>query len=335
MDHKSKLECKGGDPKSGYKFELYTPKRLSYCKTQKSCERELWRAYVEGITKGRISDNIDLFPAQIREIQDQLGRYFTAKMAPGGPVSPGLGPGAMRRDSDPGSFNSFDSPQSSSSGSFETSIPQDYLEPVSVTDTLTSEGTHQGLDSHSPDNNNNSSELVFYSGPARSGRPSWYFDSCSRRQAEQILEDRNHLGNTLMRSRPGSQKDLVISKMNGTVGTASFSHFIVRCHSNGYKIDVENPHEPMGSLSEVMNFFVETSGRSSTRPMSRDDLNRLDETDSNPYNMSIISGTLEYPDFFPPPPPPLSASDMQTMAQFQHNPVSNLPALPPPHIPQS
>ena len=50
-------------------------------------------------------------------------------------------------------------------------------------------------------------------------------------------------------------------------------------------------HNPMVSLSEVMTFFIETSGRSSTKPMTCNDLYALGLED-NPYNTSIIAGKI-------------------------------------------
>ena len=87
--------------------------------------------------QGRIADTIDLLPGQIREIQDQLGRYLTAKRS--------LASAASRRNSGSnGSANSFDSPQGSSSGSFspETSTSGSYyLTPVSPGQVPNSGGT--------------------------------------------------------------------------------------------------------------------------------------------------------------------------------------------------
>lgn len=336
LDHKSKVEYKGGDAKSGFKFDLYTPKRLSYFKTPKSCERELWKAYIEGLTKGRVADTIDLLPGQIRDIQEQLGRYFKSKLTAGNANFPESDhtPGTSPWDSDPGSANSFDSPHCSQSGSHPVNVPQDYLVPVPPPQhPQQPPGPVRISQTHSA---HDELGVVFYSGATNQGRPSWYFPNCNRQQAEDVLCVGAKFGNTLMRSRPDSGVDLVISKKNSAAAGTPFSHFIVLVDSNGYRLNVENPHEPMGSLTEVMEFFVETSGPTSTRPMTCNDLARLGLIDSNPYSTSIVTvpGGLEDAKFFPPPPSLQDLAALDCQAPPPPIPIAIGTNLPPaPQIP--
>ncbi|GFO41538.1 histone-lysine N-methyltransferase SETMAR [Plakobranchus ocellatus] len=265
LDEKSKVEYKGGDARSGFKFDLDTPRMLnnevdphaprrqSSFRAKKSCEREIWKAYVEGISKARVSDDVDLLPGQIKEIQDRLGIYFAAKLVASTSLPPPPPPAAAsgskgRRRSEPEAVGTdrlrFDSKYSSDSGCYPT---QAYLLPNSPPPQpplprVASQDSTSG--SFSPARQRSASEGVkrpiFHLGPGGQEPPSWFFNNCSRQQAEEILRMGSHFGNTLMRSKP-DDVDFAISKMVEVNGTVQFSHFRVQCQSNGYRINVENP----------------------------------------------------------------------------------------------
>uniref|UniRef100_A0A0B7AFB1 Uncharacterized protein n=1 Tax=Arion vulgaris TaxID=1028688 RepID=A0A0B7AFB1_9EUPU len=111
---------------------------------------------------------------------------------------------------------------------------------------------------------------------------------------------------------------------------------MVLCTPRGYKIDVENNHEPMQTLSEVMEFFLDTSGRKTALPMKCNDLTILGINDpaDNDYNRRIVTikqdadsgeemvdtGTNEMyclptekgpPDVIAPPPPHVNKKEIK------------------------
>lgn len=303
----SRIEKREGDERSGYAFDLFSLKRVNTFKTAKFSERELWKAYIEGIATGRVPDNIDLLPGQINDIQITLNEYNKYQIS-----SPRQIP-LCQGSSSFSQTGGFDTPNTSTSGSFldfESDINDNgYLEPVSPTQ-----------------------RKIFFPDPAKMDIPSWFFPNCSRELAIQILDKGSKYGNTLMREGTNNSKNLVISKRMENLGTKNYAHFVVTLHSSGYKIDVENPHQPMKSLSEIMDFFVESSGRQSTFPMKTNELSMfgISEKVYNDYNTKIVkfqhdadSGeeTVEGPQFssstdLGPPEPPAPPPPAHTQKSF-------------------
>ncbi|KAH9520208.1 hypothetical protein Btru_060274 [Bulinus truncatus] len=267
----SRLVKREGDEKNGYKFDLYTLKKVNRFKTSKFSEREIWRAFIEGIANGSVPENIDLLPGQINDIQISLNEYFKIQKLVRRPL-----PIPSETPSDTSYESGFDTPNASTSGSYRCDDSDDYLEPVSP--------------KINPPVDNYQQKLIFYTDSRRSDVPSWFFSNCSRELAIQILDRGAKYGNTLMRESSNDSKNLVISKRMESNGGKTETHYIVNRLSTGYKIDVENPHEPMKSLSEVMEFFVETSGRAVTFPMSCNELSKLGISEKiyNHYNTKIV-----------------------------------------------
>ncbi|CAL1526092.1 unnamed protein product [Lymnaea stagnalis] len=272
----SRIEKKEGDERSGYKFDLFSLKRVNTFKAAKFSERELWKAYVEGIATGRVPESIDLLPGQINDIQITLNEFYNHQLSYPRPNSAHPGTSSFTPK------DCFDTPNTSTSGSFvdfesDNNDKGDYLEPVSPTFSY---------------NVKTSQRKIFFSDPARTDIPSWFFSNCSRDQAILILDNvfGSKYGNTLMREGTNDFKNLVISKRMENLGKRTYAHFVVTLHSSGYKIDVENPHQPMKSLSEIMEFFVESSGRASTFPMKTNDLSKfgISEKIYNDYNTKIV-----------------------------------------------
>ncbi|XP_055877894.1 uncharacterized protein LOC106078511 isoform X3 [Biomphalaria glabrata] len=259
----ARLVKREGDEKNGYKFDLYTMKKVNKFKTSKFSERELWRAFIEGITSGSIPDNIDLLPGQINDVQLSLNEYYKIQKLIKRPLPIPSEP-PIEENYEPG----FDTPNTSTSGSFPA-CDDDYMEPLPV---------------------NNYQKLIFYPDSRKTEIPSWFFPNCTRELAIQILERGAKYGNTLMRESTSDSKNLVISKRMESNGGKTETHYVVNRLSNGYKIDVENLHEPMKSLYEVMEFFIDTSGRSVTFPMTCNDLTKFGITEKiyNHYNTKIV-----------------------------------------------
>ncbi|CAD5123828.1 DgyrCDS12136 [Dimorphilus gyrociliatus] len=93
--------------------------------------------------------------------------------------------------------------------------------------------------------------------------PSWFFEGCSRDDAEAILMLGKRFGNVLMRESVTfkSSRSYVISVRRDKKDGTQLNHYEVKPHGDGYKLNVENPHDEMACLSDVMNFFVKIIGR--------------------------------------------------------------------------
>ncbi|KAL3866574.1 hypothetical protein ACJMK2_043862, partial [Sinanodonta woodiana] len=104
----------------------------------------------------------------------------------------------------------------------------------------------------------------FYRDPKQSGTPSWFVSGCSRDFAEKILTNARQfgMGNTLLRESTThmSTGSYVITKRVDRAGSCEFDHYEVTRVAEGYKLNVENDHQPMRCLSEVMDYFIQTAG---------------------------------------------------------------------------
>ncbi|XP_059175433.1 uncharacterized protein LOC131955343 isoform X2 [Physella acuta] len=320
----SRLEKQIGDESSGYRFNLYTVKKLNRFKASKFIERELWKAYIDGIATGHVPNNIELLPGQIQDVRSSLNEYYQSRRQRPVPDLPSFSD--VRNNF---FTEGLDSPNSSASGCFNTNNDGNYLEPVDP---------------------KISKKRLFYLDPKRKDTPSWYFSNCTRDQAEKVLQKSSEMGfgNTLMRES-SNQMNLVISKKN--VGKKECSHYMVEKTLLGYKIDVENAHEPMKTLCEVMDFFVKTSGKEATKPLTCNDLTKLgfpendydtkiirvqpdpdsgeelDVTDIDPYLKGDSPDYLA-PDYLPPaPPPPVNRSGFATIHANRSVRSMSVPAI--------
>ncbi|XP_012935569.1 signal-transducing adaptor protein 1 [Aplysia californica] len=132
----TRLEKKDGNEQTGYRFDLYCAKRVNTFKTTKFSERELWKAFIEGIARNTVPDSLDLLPGQIEHVRELLS--IGVRLPSSAQID--------RRSSEPAVVSSFsggfDSPNGSTSGSYSQTDedlnipPEDYIEPTPVT-TLT------------------------------------------------------------------------------------------------------------------------------------------------------------------------------------------------------
>ncbi|XP_062604949.1 serine/arginine repetitive matrix protein 1-like isoform X2 [Saccostrea cucullata] len=286
-------EYKYGDSeRDGYKFELYTLgldrcKRANRFKSRKKVEREMWRAYIIGLSKGTVPKDLDLMESQIEEIEAKLNAFLhqeANKVAEGGSPSIGGGSGhqalqkriSMSPSEDSGIDNtsrypkSYRSQRSSSSGS---------------RDTISGGGGGPTM-RHKFTNDPKMDDEV----------PSWFYPNCTRDFAEKVLVNGGRYGNTLMRES-SSQKtsgSYVISKIGKMDGEVKIEHFEVERIDRGYRIKVENDHEPQKNLTGVMNTFRFIAGYNSTLPMRTNNLSDLGLTvdDANPYHLKKIEREL-------------------------------------------
>ncbi|KAL3866573.1 hypothetical protein ACJMK2_043861 [Sinanodonta woodiana] len=72
FDNNTDFKVREGDSKNSYKFDIYTTNRRNRFKSSKFHERELWRAYIIGLVKGSLPDDLDLTEAQIQMIQSEI-----------------------------------------------------------------------------------------------------------------------------------------------------------------------------------------------------------------------------------------------------------------------
>ncbi|KAK7484493.1 hypothetical protein BaRGS_00024249 [Batillaria attramentaria] len=274
----SSIHIRDGDVKTGFKFDLHTAKRKNKFKAKTLYDREAWRVYIEGLTTGKVPESIILSPRELSEIQDKLVRAkrSTATSAPPHPVSPppqyGSPPGGtttpfsnqMRR----GSIPSVDR-ASSASGGFEP--PRDHLSAFS--DSSGSGGSLSRLDPGGPFMHHK----FFPAGHPGDSRehPPWFFENCSRELACRILSECTGAGNTLMRESLSNRPTGSYAISKRMERTGEITHYEVIRVAEGYKINVQNPHQPMKTLSDVMEFFKQLSGPTTTHLMKTNNMKEL------------------------------------------------------------
>jgi hypothetical protein len=94
--------------------------------------------------------------------------------------------------------------------------------------------------------------------------PQWYVE-CSRQIAEQLLTSHKDEGNVLM--RPSQQNGYALSiRTVSENGQSKFNHYMVKRNSQGkFWLDIDNPHSPVPTLSQVVDLFIQLAGPSNHR----------------------------------------------------------------------
>ncbi|XP_065942692.1 uncharacterized protein [Magallana gigas] len=301
----NKTECTASDTRDGYKLELITEgldktSRINRFKTKKKVERELWRGYILCLSKGTVPNDLDLTDTQIEEIKASVNSFLLEEASGsthgGGSVSIG---GKSRHQEL--------SKRASVSPSEDSGLGATIKHPRSIgTQNSSSSGSRGTI---SGGGGGPTMRPKFSNNPRMDDKtPSWFFSSCSRDLAERILVNSGSLGNALMRES-SSQKDsgsYVISKIGKIDGVVKIEHFEVERVDRGYRIKVENDHEPQKNLTDVINTFRFIAGFENTIPMKTNDLYNfgLSEDDTDPYRMKRIereipSKTRELPEPLP------------------------------------
>ncbi|XP_053405738.1 uncharacterized protein LOC123566534 isoform X4 [Mercenaria mercenaria] len=272
LDSNTEFTVRKGHPTKGFKFDLNTGNRLNRFKTKKSTERELWRGYVIGISKGDVPNDLDLLDSEVRTIRRDVAAFHGAEEVDYDPKRSSIASGRSQR-SQQSSGLSRQSGSSSDDSRSRRSVDS------SVSGTINHGGptvVHKFYNDHNRDQ----------------APPSWFIPHCSREMGEKLLERAisNNYGNTLMRESTShlSNGSYVISKININKrdGSVEFEHFEVIRTAQGYKINVENRHLPMKCLKDVMDYFVGTSG-GSTRPLQVNDPKVLGQ-DTPGYSTQIL-----------------------------------------------
>ncbi|XP_052796897.1 uncharacterized protein LOC128229196 [Mya arenaria] len=136
--------------------------------------------------------------------------------------------------------------------------------------------------------------------------PSWFITRCSRAMAETVLRAAERLGygNTLMRESTThmSNGSYVISKLVREQTDVQFDHYEVIRVAGGYKIKVENEHEPMTCLTEVMHYFQRKCGLD-TELLTTNDRRQLQvEAQGEPSFVDRFTPQEPEPDYDDPGP---------------------------------
>ncbi|XP_056021667.1 uncharacterized protein LOC125650137 isoform X12 [Ostrea edulis] len=327
-------ECKYTESdRDGYKFELHTigpykTTRANRFKTRKKVEREMWRAYIVGLSKGRVPNDLDLLDSQVDELKPSSAKKLLESVVLNPSLS-GADLGIKHCRKEPpchGQRTAGLRPLVHTLDLSEVNVPR---LPVPGTQSVGAEG----------------------------GLQCWFFSICNRDLAEKVLVNSGQYGNTLMResSSQKSSGSYVISKIGKIDGEVRIEHFEVERIDRGYRIKVENDHEPQKNLVAVMNTFRFIAGYENTIPMKTNDLSELGltEEDANPYHLKRIErelpaisrelpeplpGTPSPPEFDPPAPHRESvyynAPDSDTVTSSLQNPhvqIPSTPSPPPPH----
>lgn len=332
----NKTECTASDTRDGYKLELITEgldktSRINRFKTKKKVERELWRGYILCLSKGTVPNDLDLTDTQIEEIKASVNSFLLEEASGSTHGGGSLSIGGKSRHQEL-------SKRASVSPSEDSGLGATIKHPRSIgTQNSSSSGSRGTI---SGGGGGPTMRHKFTNNPRMDDQiPSWFFSSCSRDLAERILVNSGSLGNTLMRES-SSQKvsgSYVISKIGKIDGVVKIEHFEVERVDRGYKIKVENDHEPQKNLTDVINTFRFIAGFENTIPMKTNDLYDfgLSEDDSNPYRMKRIereipSKTRELPEPLPgsPSPPEFDPPAPHRQSVYYNAPVSNAAKFP-------
>lgn len=285
----NKTECTTNDTRDGYRLELMTEgldktRRANRFRTKKKVEREIWRGHILGLSTGTVPHDLDLTDTQIEDIKASINSFLleeaSGSIHAGGPPSIG---GRLKHQE----LNK----RASVSPSEDSGLGATIKHPKSMgTQNSSSSGSGGTI---SGGGGGPTMRHKFTNNPRMDDQiPSWFFSSCSRDLAERILVNSGNLGNTLMRES-SSQKvsgSYVISKIGKIDGVVKIEHFEVERVDRGYRIKVENDHEPQKNLTDVINTFRFIAGFENTIPMKTNDLYDfgLSEDDSNPYRIKRI-----------------------------------------------
>ncbi|KAK3604676.1 hypothetical protein CHS0354_009288 [Potamilus streckersoni] len=229
LDSNTEFRVREGDARNGYKFDIYTTSRRNRFKSKMFHEREIWRAYIVGLVKGTLPDDLDLTEAQIQMIESDIDYHKMGHRE----SNVSMTDSGFGMDEGSGRISMF----------YNGSIGSGGSSTVGGGPTM----THR-----------------FYRDPRQSGTPSWFVSGCSRDFAEKILTNARKfgMGNTLLRESTThmSTGSYVITKRVDHAGGCEFDHYEVARVAEGYKLNVENDHQPMKCLSEVMDYFIQTAG---------------------------------------------------------------------------
>lgn len=299
IDPTTKFEVRP-EKANNYKFILYTGnrRRINTFKSDKKSERDLWRGYIVGVARQKVPDDLDLPRDIINKIKQDVGNYHLLN---------GSDPPAQF-DIVSQESNTENSPRQSMNSRRSNPNRKSVLSDDSGVISHRSHSRSSGSGSLTIDGVGGGPVMrhKFSNHQDDTVTPSWFFEACTREKAESYLAiaaERKY-GDTLMRESNRFKQDgsYVISKRIVKQGRSSVEHYEVIRVERGYKIKVENQHEAMRNLTNVMNYFVTTSGTYGTNPLTT---NRLSDYGmvEDPYNTGRLQPADTVADILNEPPP--------------------------------
>ncbi|CAC5366106.1 unnamed protein product [Mytilus coruscus] len=299
IDPTTKFEVRP-EKANNYKFILYTGnrRRINTFKSDKKSERDLWRGYIVGVARQKVPDDLDLPRDIINKIKQDVGNYHLLN---------GSDPPAQF-DIVSQESNTENSPRQSMNSRKSNPNRKSVLSDDSGVISHRSHSRSSGSGSLTIDGVGGGPVMrhKFSNHQDDTVTPSWFFEACTREKAESYLAiaaERKY-GDTLMRESNRFKQDgsYVISKRIVKQGRSSVEHYEVIRVERGYKIKVENQHEAMRNLTNVMNYFVTTSGTYGTNPLTT---NRLSDYGmvEDPYNTGRLQPADTVADILNEPPP--------------------------------
>ncbi|XP_052101213.1 uncharacterized protein LOC127735156 isoform X2 [Mytilus californianus] len=299
IDPTTKFEVRP-EKANNYKFILYTGnrRRINTFKSDKKSERDLWRGYIVGVARQKVPDDLDLPRDIINKIKQDVGNYHLLN---------GSDPPAQF-DVVSQKSNTENSPRQSMNSGRSNPNRKSVLSDDSGVISHRSHSRSSGSGSLTIDGVGGGPVMrhKFSNHQDDTVTPSWFFEACTREKAESYLAiaaERKY-GDTLMRESNRFKQDgsYVISKRIVKQGRSSIEHYEVIRVERGYKIKVENQHEAMRNLTNVMNYFVTTSGTYGTNPLTTNRLGDFGMVE-DPYNTGRLQPADTVADILNEPPP--------------------------------
>ncbi|KAL8582288.1 hypothetical protein ACOMHN_037045 [Nucella lapillus] len=324
-----------GDPKEGFRFDLNIQRKKTKFRVKKQYDREMWRGYIEAVITGRVPQDVTLSPQDLHIIESKC---------PSPSPSPSIS-ASERRPSAPLLSADLNGSASSSSSLWHTGRERCPSLPSLVSTSTGSSGGDGGFDPpglrnvvnftiHDPsqhsfdsgvsDNTGGPFMMHKFDTEENASPPSWFFEDCNRSVAEKVLTTEcRRYGNTLMRVSNSARPfgSYVISKR--LESSDKIVHYEVMRVAEGYKINAENTSSAMKTLGEVMKFFIQLSGPSTTHPMQCNDLRKLG-IQLDDYDRGPIGPHLDQP---------LPRVASQNFVKQENYEVPNQQGTPPPHPP--
>ncbi|CAH1797327.1 unnamed protein product [Owenia fusiformis] len=308
-------ECKNGtDGKKGpYKLEVIVSifgmqnKRLvNKFKCEQRNDRDLWKAYIIGLGTGSLPSDLDLLPGHRIDVQKAIDDFHYTDHPP---ALPG------RRPSLTGSMGSgtMSSPKQNEGDYINTRgvTPISPGRPQRVhsvsTPGVSFDSSSGGSAANSMQSNSSDEPYMkhkFWNGVDRAGTPapSWFFERCSRDQAESILTNNRRYGSVLLRESTTFREtgSYVVSWRRVTGGNAVISHYEVQRVAEGFKLNIQQCPQPQRCLWDIMQYFLDHAGLDAVL-FTENNLNHLDGITDPPYEKQIFPNSLHTPEgFFPP-----------------------------------
>ncbi|XP_072167001.1 uncharacterized protein [Diadema setosum] len=199
-------------------------------------ERENWRIRILTLARGEAPDQGRLLPGQQELLADIVQKESMRKHNTGKPLR-------SRRKSSPGHLQQY----SASPGGLMSRRRGD-----SFTDSLHEQYTDNSHYRFLPDDIAYSQVLP----------PVWFFGKLSRAKAEEVLHQSTSNGDLLLRESEAHPGQYTLSVRQDTDSKSFIRHYMFKKldHGNGFLLLIEDKPPVLGSMYELMWFFIQESG---------------------------------------------------------------------------